>query len=261
MTTSTKIPGPFVEIEDMHAQDIMTSLTLSVSIEKALAVYICLVRTTDYERGMGMFSNHCTANTLHKVDTRAEDREQANEIFSYWESKFFLAKLSHDFTLTSWREKLLYMCSNRHMGMTEQYMKVIVSLPRITSYEKRSDAIANKYESHVHIGLHPRDIVEFEGLELRFLYKYSHNTLHQKSFVYRLVDIENKVYELTISKVRDSASTMADTMTAASALDALFVISDRVRLNGRERPMPLNNVTHNKFLYKALTNITSIIPM
>jgi hypothetical protein len=238
-----------------------SSTPLVSSIVHSLSAYICLARDVDYVSGISLFNDHCAADTLHKIDTSAEDKEQATKMLSYWESKFFMAKLSHDFTVTAWREKLLHMCSNRHGAMTAEYKQLIITLPRITSYETRTDDIATKYVSHDATIDHWRQTEDVVGLELRFIDKYQHSTKAAKSFVYRLVDIENKVYELTISKVRESTSWMDNTISASSAFDALFTISGSVRLNCRTKMSPLNNVTHNKFIYKAVHQITSITPM
>jgi hypothetical protein len=231
----------------------------TVSAEAALAIYIHLVDTVGDDLGMGKFSNHSIANTLHEIDVTDKAKQKAAQILSYWESKFFMAKLSDDFTLTSWREKLLLMCSNRHDIMYKDYAQILVTLPRITSYEERTDAIADKYVSH--FGSTQWNIVEdVAGLELSIIDKYRHDTKAYKSCVYWLVDNENKVYEISISKPRGDG-TMCDLNSAASAFNALFAISGRVRLDCTTKCQPLNNVTHNKFMYKSLRNITSINPI
>jgi hypothetical protein len=259
MTIATIAPPQSILIDLLEHPVENTPLTSSIA--HALSAYIYLARDVDYCSVIGLFNNHCEANTLHTIDTSAEDKRQATEMLSYWESKFFMAKLSHKFTLTAWREKLLYMCSNRHGAMTAEYKQLIVTLPRITSYEARTDHIATKYTSHDAISESWRHTEDVVGLELSLIDKYRHDTKAAKSFVYRLVDIENKVYELSISKQRASTSWVDDTISASSAFDALFAISGSVRLAGRTKMMPLNNVTHNKFIYKALNKITSITPI
>lgn len=248
------------EIEEIHTHydERASSSLLSVSIEGALAVLLYMNRTHVFSESMSLFTTCCDGNTLNATIPLAEDYANAADIFSYWENKFFMSKLSDDITLTSWRKKLLHMCSNRNTPMMESYKKLLMTLPRITSYEKRTDAIAEKYVSHDY---NHRSHCEFEGLQLRLIEKYRHDTMRQKAFVYRLTDNHNKVYELSVSRNRDSEHTMADLVSAASAFDAIFAITGSVRLDGRGQLKPLNNVLHDKFLYKTLKNITSITPI
>jgi len=248
------------EIEDMHSnfENNVSPKKLSVSIEGALAVLLYMNRTRSIKEAMNLFINCLEGNTLNATVPLAEDCANANDIFSYWEKKFFMAKLSDDITLTSWRKKLLHMCSNRNTPMMESYKKMLITLPRITSYEKRTDAIADKYVSHDY---NHHSHCEFEGLQLRLIEKYRHDTVREKSFIYRLADNHNKVYELSISKRRDGDSTVSDMISTASAFDALFGMTGSVRLDGRGQLKPLNNVLHDKFLYKTLKNITSITPI
>jgi len=242
--------------EHIHFGNNASPKELSVSIEGALAVLLYMNRTLSDPEAMNLFMNCCHCNTLLSANPLAEDHANAADIFSYWENKFFLAKLSDDITLTSWRKKLLHMCSNRQSPMSESYTKLLMTLPRITSYEKRTDMIAEKYVSHDHDYLS-----KLEDLELCLIEKYRHDTMRQKAFVYRLKDNHNKVYELSVSRHRDSAHTMHDLVSAASAFDAIFAITGSVRLNCNGLTKPLNNVLHDKFLYKELQRITLITPI
>ena len=232
----------------------------SVSIEGALAVFLHMSRTLSVPAAMNLFMNCTKGDSLLSADTLAEDHANAADIFSYWEKKFFLAKLNDDITLTSWRKKVLHMCSNRHLPMTESYQKLLITLPRITSYEKRTDIIAEKYVSHDYL-VQQTNSRDLEELELHLIEKYRHDTKRQKAFVYRLTDNQNKVYELSVARNRDSQHTMADLVSAASAFDAIFAMTGSVRLNAIGVSMPLNSVLHYKFLYKELQGITSITPI
>lgn len=246
------------ELEALHRsfENGASSKELSVSIEGALAVLLYMHRTYPMSEAMNLFITTSQDNKLNEEVPLAEDYASAADIFSYWENKFFLAKLSDDITLTSWRKKLLHMCSNRQSPMSESYTKLLMTLPRITSYEKRTDMIAEKYVSHDHDYLS-----KLEDLELCLIEKYRHDTMRQKAFVYRLKDNHNKVYELSVSRHRDSAHTMHDLVSAASAFDAIFAITGSVRLNCNGLTKPLNNVLHDKFLYKELQRITLITPI
>ena len=246
--------------EHIHYENNASPKKLSVSIEGALAVLLYMNRTLSAPEAMNRFMNCSEGNTLHATVPLAEDHANAADIFSYWENKFFLAKLSDDITLTSWRKKLLHMCSNRHSPMMESYHKILITLPRITSYEKRTDIIAEKYVSHDYL-VQQTNSRDLEELELHLIEKYRHDTKRQKAFVYRLADNQNKVYELSVARDRDSQHTMSALVSAASAFDAIFTITGSVRLNGIGITKPLNNVLHDKFLYKELQRITSITPI
>jgi len=246
--------------EHIHYENNASPKELSVSIEGALAVLLYMSRTLSVPESMNLFMNCSEGNTLNATVPHAEDHANAADIFSYWENKFFLAKLSDDITLTSWRKKLLDMCSNRHSPMTESYQKLLITLPRITSYEKRTDIIAEKYVSHDYL-VQQTNSRDLEELELHLIEKYRHDTKRQKAFVYRLADNQNKVYELSVARDRDSQHTMGALVSAASAFDAIFTITGSVRLNGIGITKPLNNVLHDKFLYKELQRITSITPI
>jgi len=262
---STTFLTPFDKLklddEELHSnfEDHVSPKKLTVSIERALAVLLYMNRIHSISEAMNLFMNRFDANRLNETVPLAEDHASAAAIFSYWENKFFLVKLSDDITLTSWRQKLLHMCGNRQSPMTESYQKLLMTLPRITSYEKRTDMIAEKYVSHD--PKHQSPFRELEELELCLIEKYRHDTMRQKAFVYRLKDNHNKVYELSVSRHRDSAHTMNDLVSASSAFDAIFAITGSVRLNGKGIIKPLNNVLHDKFLYKELQGITSIIPI
>jgi hypothetical protein len=263
----TTAPYTFEQLLDniekvTHDFDAPSTRPLLCTIEEALAVYLAINSTTNnIHESADTFRDAVINNTLNKHRPSQSDVILADTLLSYWSNKLFMAKLSDTIVMTSWRTKLMSLCTRRCEPMTENDLLILMTLEKITEYEERSDAIAMNYVSHDNDGYTSK--TQVEGLELCLIEMYRHTNKRESNTIYRFADDCNRVYEVIIGKQRSGGQfDDADvTISAQSIFESLLRTSRRFRVNAWTKTMPLNNITHNKFSVKKLARITSIDPI